>query len=229
MEGLKEQAKEAIELLPPFKIGSFGQLQEWYKDREEADVHHRHVSHLYGLYPANVIKEEEMALREACKVVLERRGDEGTGWCITWKSCLWARLKDGNRALRVLSNQMRFTEQEQLAVVGGGTYANLFCAHPPFQIDGNFGYTAAVTEMLLQSHEGVMELLAALPDVWKNGRVKGLKARGGYEVSFIWKEHKITEVCVEAAYPGVTRIRYNGIEQELQFTETEKIWHQIIE
>lgn len=229
VEGVKEQAQEALKLLPPFKTGSFGQLQEWYKDWDESDVHHRHVSHLYGIYPAYVIKEEEPSLLEACKVALERRGDEGTGWCITWKACLWARLKDGNRALRVLSNQMRFTQQEELAVVGGGTYTNLFCAHPPFQIDGNFGYTAAVTEMLLQSHTGVIELLPALPDIWKAGRVKGLKARGGYEVSFAWKEYKITEVTVRAEYPGIVRIRYNGTEQELHFTETENIWHSMTE
>lgn len=228
VEGVKAQAKEALELLPPFKIGSFGQLQEWYKDWKECDVHHRHVSHLYGLYPADVIKEEETELRDACKMVLNRRGDSGTGWCITWKSCLWARLKDGNRALRVLSNQMRFTEQEELAVVGGGTYANLFCAHPPFQIDGNFGYTAAVTEMLLQSHENVIELLPALPDVWKNGRVKGLKARGDYEIAFVWENCRITEIIVQAKNPGSVRIKWNGKEEVITFTEDNKEWNQTV-
>lgn len=224
MEGLKKQVQEALKMLPPFKIGKYGQLQEWYQDWKESDEHHRHVSHLYGLYPSNIITRQEEELRSACETALNRRGDEGTGWCIVWKACLWARLGDGNRALQVLANQMRFTEQENLAVVGGGTYSNLFCAHPPFQIDGNFGYTAAVTEMLLQSQEKKIELLPALPDVWKDGKVKGLKARGNYEVSFEWKDHKIVQIKIFAKEPGEVMLRYNDTEENIVFTENEKEW-----
>lgn len=224
VEGLKKQVQEALKMLPPFKIGKYGQLQEWYQDWKESDEHHRHVSHLYGLYPSNIITRQEEELRSACETALNRRGDEGTGWCIVWKACLWARLGDGNRALQVLANQMRFTDQENLAVVGGGTYSNLFCAHPPFQIDGNFGYTAAVTEMLLQSQEKKIELLPALPDVWKDGKVKGLKARGNYEVAFEWKNHKIVQIKIFAKEPGEVMLRYNDTEEKIVFTENEKEW-----
>lgn len=224
LEGVKAEAKEALDKLPPFKIGKHGQLQEWYDDWDEYDVNHRHVSHLYGLYPASIITKDQEDIRKACAVALNRRGDDGTGWCIAWKACLWARLGDGNRAMQLLSNQMRFTQEEQISMVGGGTYSNLFCAHPPFQIDGNFGYAAAVTEMLLQSQEGAVELIPALPDSWKEGKVKGLKARGGYEVDFEWKDHKVVSVKVRAQYPGTVRIVYNGNEQELTFTEEAKEW-----
>lgn len=219
VEGLKDEAADALKKLPPFKVGKNGQLQEWYEDYEEAEVHHRHVSHLYGLYPASVITKDQKELREACEVTLNRRGDEGTGWCIAWKAALWARLGDGDRAFTLLRDEMRLTAEEEVRMTGGGIYGNLFCAHPPFQIDGNFGYTAAVTEMLLQSQEEEIVLLPAIPKEWKDGQVKGLKARGGYTVDFTWREGKVTEVHVQALKSGSVVLRYNGEAHELTFSE----------
>lgn len=224
VEGVKAAAKAALDQLPPFKIGKHGQLQEWYDDWDESDVNHRHVSHLYGLYPASVITKDQKDIRDACAVALNRRGDDGTGWCIAWKACLWARLGDGNRAMQLLANQMRFTREEQISMTGGGTYSNLFCAHPPFQIDGNFGYAAAVTEMLLQSQEACIEIIPALPDAWKEGKVKGLKARGGYEVEFSWKDHKIVSLKISAQQPGSICVNYNGKQQAVTFTAEQLEW-----
>lgn len=218
-EGVRAQAEAALGKFPPFKVGKYGQLQEWYEDFEEAEVHHRHVSHLYGVYPANVIGENEKELREACKGTLNRRGDEGTGWCIAWKAAIWARLKEGDRAYDLLKNQMNLTAEEEVNMFGGGIYGNLFCAHPPFQIDGNFGYAAAVGEMLLQSQDGDITLLPAIPKEWKNGQVKGLKARGGYTVDFAWRDGKVTEVKVTAILPGEIMLQCNGEEKLLSFTE----------
>lgn len=206
---LKAETEKALKKLPAFKIGREGQLQEWYEDYWETDVHHRHISHLYGLYPANVIKEEDTELRKACKRVLERRGDEGTGWSMIWKAALWARLKNGNRAIQLLKKQIRLTEEVEVSMTGGGIYPNLFCAHPPFQIDGNLGYAAAVTEMLLQTQENVIEFLPALPKDWKNGYVKGMKAKGGYTVDFAWKNCILTEFCIRAACPGEVVVKWN--------------------
>lgn len=217
-----ERCKQALEKLPEYQIGKHGQLQEWYLDYDEADVNHRHVSHLYGLYPSNTIRESDEKLRKACKTVLERRGHEGTGWCIAWKAALWARLKEGEKVFELLENQLRFTDVEHISMKGGGTYANLFCAHPPFQIDGNFGYMAAVAEALLQSHEGKIELIPALPEKWNKGKVKGMKARGGYTVDFSWENGQVTAVKVEAMKAGSVTLSYNGKTEELIFTEDRK-------
>lgn len=214
--------EEKLRKLPPWKIGKYGQLQEWYEDYEETDIKHRHVSQLYGLYPADLI-EGEKELEDACKVTLNRRGDDGTGWCIAWKANLWARLKNGERAYQLLKNQLRFVNDKEIGVQGGGTYANLFCAHPPFQIDGNFGYTAAVCEMLLQSQKGKIELLPAIPEQWKNGRVKGLKARGGYTIDFIWKEKEVIQMRIKAIEAGEILVKMNGKEKRI-FIEKEYSW-----
>lgn len=216
-EELKEQTEAALKKLPPFKIGSEGQLQEWYEDYRETDEHHRHVSHLYGLYPSDVIGEKDTELRKACVRSLERRGDEGTGWSMVWRAALWARLKNGDRALKLLKKQVSLTEQQEVALHGGGIYQNLFCAHPPFQIDGNFGFGAAVAEMLLQSQEQVIQLLPALPGEWENGQVRGLRARGGYTVDFKWKAGKVTEVKLTALKPGEVIIKYNQETHRVSF------------
>lgn len=219
-----EAVEQVLAKLPPYQVGKNGQLQEWLRDYEEWDVNHRHVSHLYGLYPSNTIgyaregNPENERLQEACRVSLTRREDEGTGWCMAWKACLWARLGDGDRALRLLNTQLRYTEEEAILMKGGGIYANLFCAHPPFQIDGNFGFAAAIIEMLMQSEIGKIRLLPALPKGWRSGSVKGLRAKGGYTVSFTWENGQITGLEVEASRAGDLSVEYNGEIHHLSFS-----------
>lgn len=188
--------------LPPFKIGSFGQLLEWPDEYTEAEPGHRHMSHLYGLYPGRLISPQRTPeLAEACKKSLEYRLSNGgghTGWSCAWLICLYARLGDGNNAYRFV-NQL----------LARSVYPNLFDAHPPFQIDGNFGFTAGVTEMLLQSHEGELDLLPALPDNWKDGCVTGLKARGNYTVDISWRDNHLVHTRITAGHNSVCRIRIN--------------------
>jgi len=197
--------------LYPFAVGSKGQLQEWYKDFEEVDPHHRHVSHLYALHPANLIspvKTPELA--KAARRTLEIRGDEGTGWSLAWKVNFWARLLDGNRAYALYRNLLRLTKENNTAYNrGGGAYPNMFDAHPPFQIDGNFAGAAGLMEMLLQSQGGEIYLLPALPDAWKEGDIKGLVARGGYVVNINWSNSKLTRATLFARQGGKCIVRTN--------------------
>ncbi|MDR0263964.1 MAG: glycoside hydrolase N-terminal domain-containing protein [Sphingobacterium sp.] len=183
-------------LLKP-KIGKWGQLQEWESDRDDPQDKHRHVSHLFGLYPGNqfsILKTPE--LTKAAKVTLTARGDESTGWSMAWKVAFWARLQDGNHAYKILNNFINLVGGDGIDYNnGGGVYANLLCAHPPFQIDGNLGYVAALSEMLLQSQTDVLELLPALPDNWSDGGVKGLKARGNILIAEMkWKNKQIEQL-----------------------------------
>lgn len=193
---------------PPMQIGKDGYLQEWLEDYEETDVHHRHVSHLFGLHPAHLITESKTPeLFEACRVTLNRRGDEGTGWSRAWKINFWARLHDGERAGRLLASLLSPAVPDGGKNVKPGTYPNLFCAHPPFQIDGNFGGTAGIAEMLLQSHDGFIELLPAIPMSWKSGCYKGLCAVGGAVVDCRWEDGKVTEAKIYSKCGGTYKVK----------------------
>jgi len=197
-------------ILPP-AIGKWGQLQEWKEDVDDSTNRHRHVSHLYAFHPGKQISMEKTPdLAEAAKVSLNARGDNGTGWSLAWKVNFWARFKDGDRAYK-LYRRLLFPasiKTEKLMGQGSGTFPNLFCAHPPFQLDGNMGGTAGMAEILLQSHTNVIQLLPALPSAWKNGHIKGLKARGGFEVNLEWKDGKLIKAEVLAQESRECNLRY---------------------
>ncbi|MDS0527810.1 glycoside hydrolase family 95 protein [Clostridium sp. SHJSY1] len=210
----RKEMEKAKEKLYPYKIGKHGQLQEWFKDFDEFEIGHRHLSHLFGLYPGNEITEENSKETfEAARVSLKRRLSHGgghTGWSAAWVVSLFARLKDSESAYKYL-----------LVLLRKLTFTNLFNVCPPFQIDGNFGGTAAIAEMLIQSHKDYIELLPALPKKWQMGKIKGLKARGGFEVDIEWNNGELVSVKVKSSIDGVCRIKYKEI-KDIQFTRDEE-------
>ena len=201
-----KKVSEALAKMPQMKIGKHSQLQEWQDDWDNPKDNHRHVSHLYGLYPSNQISPiKTPELFEAAKQSLIYRTDESTGWSMGWKVNLWARLLDGNHAYKLIQDQLHLVTADQRK--GGGTYPNMLDAHQPFQIDGNFGCTAGFAEMLMQSQEDAIQLLPALPTVWKDGSIKGLVARGGFVIDMTWKNNKVSELKIYSKIGGNCRLK----------------------
>lgn len=224
----RKKLETALSKLYPYQIGKKGNLQEWYFDWEDNDPKHRHQSQLFGLFPGDHITPLKTPdLAEASKKTLEIKGDETTGWSKGWRINLWARLWDGNRAYKMFRELLRYVDPDGKKTDkprrGGGTYPNLFDAHPPFQIDGNFGGAAAVAEMLVQSDENEIRLFPALPDAWSEGSVKGICARGGFEIEMTWNDKKPEKVIVSSKNGGKTTLIFGDKKQEIILKKGESL------
>lgn len=205
--------RDAKDRIASPRIGSWGQLQEWLEEKDDPNSKHRHISHLFALYPGNSISPERTPrLAEAAKTSLSARGDSGTGWSLAWKINFWARLHDGDRAFKLLCNLMEPVGfgDAKIKQGKGGIYANFLCAHPPFQLDGNMGGAAGIVEMLMQSHNGFVDVLPALPSVWREGSISGLVARGNLEVDLKWREGRLTKVCLKGRPGQAIKYRLPG-------------------
>ncbi|UWY29062.1 glycoside hydrolase family 95 protein [Flavobacterium sp. TR2] len=225
---LRKKLETALSKLHPYQIGKKGNLQEWYFDWDDNEPKHRHQSHLFGLFPGDHITPLKTPdLAEASKKTLEIKGDETTGWSKGWRINLWARLWDGNRAYKMFRELLRYVDPDGKKTEkprrGGGTYPNLFDAHPPFQIDGNFGGAAAVAEMLVQSDENEIRLLPALPDAWEEGSVKGICARGGFEIEMTWNNKNLTHAVISSKTGGKTTLIFGGDKKEIVLKKGESI------
>jgi alpha-L-fucosidase 2 len=211
--------EQALLKIHPYQIGKNGNLQEWYFDWQDEDPKHRHQSHLFGLYPGHQISPiTTPELAKACRKSLEIKGDETTGWSKGWRINLWARLLDGNRAYKMIRELLKYVPPDEMKtdyIRGGGTYPNLFDAHPPFQIDGNFGGTAAFAEMLVQSSEAEIRLLPALPDAWAEGSIRGICARGGFELELNWRDKALVKTVMKSKRGGKTVLKYGTKTREI--------------
>lgn len=224
LDGIVEEIKEKLPDIGIYKIGSYGELLEYDREYEESDMHHRHVSHLYALYPADIITVESSgALAEACKRTLLRRGDDSTGWSTAWKMCLWAKLKEGDRVIKLLDDQLALVETtDGNEYYGkGGSFANLLCA-PPFQIDGNFGLVAGMTLMFLQCEDGKLKILPALPKALPNGKIDGLLAKGSVKVDMAWQDGRLAYLALRSPFAQSVTVRYGERDIAVALKKDEK-------
>ena len=229
-KALQAEIKRTLRKLHPYTIGKDGHLQEWYYDWRDFDPQHRHQSHLIGLYPGtHITPHHTPLLADACGKALEIKGDNSTGWSTGWRISLWARLHKPDQAYHFFQKLLTYVSPDGYQGTdkrrSGGTYPNLFDAHPPFQIDGNFGGTAGVCEMLIQSHTGCVELLPALPKAWPSGKVSGLRARGGLTVSMSWKDGKVIEATIEGQPRSTAVVTANGIKKKVRFSQDKSTVH----